>query len=133
MKMNDLEGLNGQEPLYLINSNGDEILLSLPERGLKLHNVSESVFEGDSLNSLPKESLRGDSIQRGIWEYWNQIRGKKPVIKEYSIRNNGKYLFIGNLLLFEGQEPNPRNARYVLKPFFVTGKMKEEGLKHLDN
>ena len=30
-------------------------------------------------------------------------------------------------------EPNPRNTRYVMRPFFITGKRKEEGLKHLDN
>jgi hypothetical protein len=49
------------------------------------------------------------------------------------LQNNHKYLFIGNLQLYEGKEPNPRNSRYVLRPFFVTGKLKEEALKHIDN
>lgn len=61
------------------------------------------------------------------------MKGAKPSVKELFIQNKSKYLFIGNLQLYEGKEFNPKNTRYVLRPFFVTGKLKEEALKHIDN
>lgn len=119
----------GQNPCYVYNDNGEEVLLEFPKSGLKVHNVDIKDYDDVRLEDVENQGM----VYKGNWEKWNLLLRRGYSLKEVSMRNAESYIFIGDLRAYDGNLYNPRAAQHVLKLFFITGDRKESALRHVDN
>lgn len=130
--------LKAAEPFYIVNDKGESILLDLNSKDdVIFHNtyIVKDVYglknSKNMVERLNIEKNHPDIKTRFMFD--KTLMAKDAEIFEMGLASGQSYNFFGKATKYDGSIPNPKQVPLMFKSQIVTGEMKENVMRYLDN
>lgn len=130
--------LKQAEPLYISNDKGEAILLDLNcKDDVIFHNtyIVKDIYELNKTKNMAERLMliKDDKEIKGRFMIEANLTNPKAEIFEMGLRNGECYNFFGKAIKYDGSIANPKQVPLMFKSSIVTGEMKENVMRYMDN